>query len=121
MAYIRVKSQFGIFIRRSSRALEAHEFLMPSNIVVPIETRRELAAKVAKTVPPQKKLFSKRKEKTKRIGSKHIFDQFYLFISGNLGHYYPNSIGWSQGTAKETGLKWPSFSLKSLLMLIIKI
>jgi len=84
---------------------------MPSNTVVPIGARRELFAKVAETMPPRKKIILKKK---KKIGSKHAFEQ--PFFSGNLGHYYPISSGWSQGTTKGTGLKWPSFGLKPLLM-----
>jgi len=41
------------------RALEAHGFPMPSNTAVPVGTRRECAAEVAKTVPPWKKNYLK--------------------------------------------------------------
>jgi len=41
-------------IRRGLRALEAREFLMPSNTVVPTRMCRELTAEVAEIVPPWK-------------------------------------------------------------------
>jgi len=39
------------------RALEAREFPMPSNTVVPAGTHKELAVEVAETVPPWKKIY----------------------------------------------------------------
>jgi len=45
------------FIRRGLRALEAREFPMLSNTIVPTGMRRELVAEVAETVPPQKKIY----------------------------------------------------------------
>jgi len=48
-------------IRRGLRALEAHEFPMPSNIVVPAGTRRELASTMAEIVLPRKKIYFSQK------------------------------------------------------------
>jgi len=45
------------------RALEVHEFPMPSNTVVPAETRRELVAEVAETMPPREKNYFPKKRK----------------------------------------------------------
>jgi len=47
---------FDSSIKRGLRALEACEFPMPSNTVVPIGMGRELTTEVAETVPPQKEI-----------------------------------------------------------------
>jgi len=54
-------------IRRDLRALEAHEFPIPSNAVVPTGTCRELAVEVAEIVPTRKKNYFPKKN----LGSKH--------------------------------------------------